>query len=135
VTTLRREVVLGADPVDVWDALRDFTAVHRRLCPGVLIGSRPDPGGRVVTFAAGPVVRETLVAVEPEERRLVYAVAESPFPFAHHQASMQVLPTGAGTRLVWITDLLPDDLAPAVSTLIDEGVAAMRRVFPALGDQ
>jgi len=134
VPTVRKDVVLGADAADVWDALRDFTAVHQRLCPGVLVDSRPDPGGRVVTFAAGPVVRETLVAVEPEERRLVYAVAESPFPFDHHQASMQVLPDEAGCRLVWITDLLPDEVAPAVSALVDEGAAAMRRVFPVPGD-
>lgn len=128
--TVRREALLGADPADVWDALRDFAAVHRRLCPGVLVDSRSDPGGRVVTFAAGPVVREVLVAVEPEERRLVYAVAESPFPFTHHQASMQVLGDGDGSRLVWVSDLLPDDLAPGVAQLMDEGVAAMRRVFP-----
>jgi hypothetical protein len=128
---VRREVVLGADPSDVWDALRDFGAVHQRLCPGVLVDSRPDPTGRVVTFAAGPVVREVLVAVEPEVRRLVYAVAESPFPFTHHQAFMQVLADGAGSRLVWVSDLLPDELAPAVADLVDEGVAAMQRVFPA----
>ncbi|OZM83718.1 SRPBCC family protein [Pseudonocardia sp. MH-G8] len=134
MATLRKDVVLGADAADVWDALRDFTAVHQRLCPGVLVDSRPGPGGRLVTFAAGPVVDETLVAVEPEERRLVYAVAESPFPFAHHQASMQVFPSEMGSRLVWITDLLPDDLAPDVSTLMEEGAAAMRRVFPVPGD-
>jgi hypothetical protein len=130
VATVRREVVLGADPADVWDALRDFGAVHQRLCPGVLVDSRSDPDGRVVTFAAGPVVREVLVSVEPEMRRLVYAVADSPFPFTHHQASMRVHPDGAGSRLVWVSDLLPDDLAPAVAGLVDEGVAAMQRVFP-----
>jgi hypothetical protein len=133
VATVRREVVLGADPDALWDAVRDVGAVHERLCPDVLVDSRPEGDGRVVTFAAGPVVRETVVTVDPEARRLVYAVTESPFPFAHHQASMQVLPDAGGSRLVWISDLLPDELAPAVGGLVDEGVAAMRRVFPGSG--
>ncbi len=135
MATVRREVLLGADPADVWDAVQDVGAVHERLCPGVLVDSRPDGDGRVVTFAAGPVVREGVVAVEPHARRLVYAVTESPFPLRHHQASMQVLADGVGSRLVWISDLLPDELAPAVGGLMDEGAAAMRRVFPSAQGQ
>ncbi len=37
---------------------------------------------------------------------------EGPFAAEHHHASAQVLPAGEGrSRFVWITDVLPDDLA------------------------
>jgi hypothetical protein len=33
------------------------------------------------------------------------------------------------TRLVWIADLLPDDLADLVNGMMDQGCAAMRRTL------
>jgi hypothetical protein len=130
MATERAEIVLGGTPDEVWDAVRDFAAVRHRLCPGVLVDSRPDGDGRVVTFANGAVVREVLVAVDDAERRLVYAVTGGSVPFTHHQASMQVVPAEGGACLVWTSDLLPDDLAPRVAALMQQGAAAMRTVFP-----
>ena len=44
----------------------------------------------------------------------------------HHNASMQVYADGARTRFVWVTDVLPDEIAPAISALVEAGVAAIR---------
>ena len=32
----------------------------------------------------------------------------------------------SGTRFVWTTDVLPDDLAPTIAGLMDTGIAAIR---------
>ena len=40
---------------------------------------------------------------------------------------MQVYADGARTRFVWVTDVLPDEIAPAISALVEAGVAAIRR--------
>jgi len=40
----------------------------------------------------------------------------------HHNSSFQVSAgAGGGTRLVWITDLLPDTAAPALRAMIEQG--------------
>ena len=79
-------------------------------------------------FANGMVARELIVDIDNERRRLAYAAVGG--MFKHHNASMQVMPEGQDRcRLLWITDLLPDEAAEAVSKLIDEGAAIMKRTL------
>ena len=40
---------------------------------------------------------------------------------------MQVYADGARTRFVWVTDVLPDEIVPAISALVEAGAAAIRR--------
>lgn len=111
-------------PVDeVWDALRDFYAVHERLAPGFLTAMQREDDARVLTFANGSVAREVLVSVDDDRRRIVYTIPGE--RLAYHGASAQVFADGKGCRFVWITDLLPDAMAPYISAQMDEGVKAM----------
>jgi hypothetical protein len=128
MATIHKDIHLAADADTVWDAVRDVGRVHERLCPGVLTDSHLDGDARVVTFAAGFVARELIVDVDDDARRLAYAVVDG--PFTHHHASMWVSPTEDGSsRLTWITDLLPDELVPAISGLVDQGAAAMQHAL------
>jgi len=47
----------------------------------------------------------------------------------HHNASAQVFPDAAGSRLVWIADLLPHALAPTIAGMIEQGLAAIKRTL------
>lgn len=109
---------------EVWDALRDFYAVHERLAPGFLTALQKEPGARVLTFANGSVAREVLVSIDDDNRRIVYTIAGDRLQY--HGASAQVFADGEGCRFVWITDLLPDAMAPYVSGQMDEGIKAMK---------
>lgn len=110
MATVYKEILLEADPAKVWDAVRDVAAVHKRLVPGVLLDTRMDGNARIVRFANGLIVRELIVTIDDEARRLVYASVAG--RATHHNASFQVFAEGeARTRLVWITDVLPDELA------------------------
>ena len=87
-----------------------------------------EPGARVVTFANGAVVRELIVAVDDAIRRVAWAVVDG--PMTHYNASAQIFSDGAGgTRFVWIADLLPDEMAPHVAAMMDQGLAAIRRTL------
>jgi hypothetical protein len=110
----------------VWDALRDFGALHERLVRGFVVDATTDGTERVVTFANGAVVRELLVSVDDDRRRLAYAIVDG---FTHYQGTATVVPAGAGSRLVWEIDLLPDDAAPPVAELMAAGADAMRRTL------
>ena len=125
MATIRRDIPVTADAASVWDAVRDFGATHERLVPGVLTSTELDGDARVVTFADGFRVREVIVAVDDDQRRLAYTVVDGVFD--HHNASMQVEGNGrGGAKIVWVTDLLPDASAPMVAELVDRGAAAMQ---------
>ena len=119
MATIRKEMTLNASPAEVWDVIRDVGAVHRRLAPGFLTDTRLEEGARVVTFANGVVARELIVSVEEDVQRLVWSVVGG--RATHHNSSFQVFAVaGGGTRLVWVTDLLPDVVAPALRAMIEE---------------
>ena len=132
MTTIRRDIPIDADPVTVWAAVRDIGAPHTQLVPGVLTNTQLEDGARVVTFANGMVARELIVSVDDDQRRFSYAWVGG--QATHHNASMQVFADGdGGTRLAWITDLLPDALAEPIGALIDQGAAAMQRTLRRAG--
>ena len=120
------EIVIERRPAEVWDALADVGALHTRLAPGFVTDCRLEPGARVVTFANGMVARELIVDVDAERRRVAWSVVGG--RLSHHNASAQVLAAGNdATRFVWIADFLPDEHAPALATMIENGLAAIKR--------
>jgi hypothetical protein len=119
-----REVPIDAPAPAVWDAVRDVGAAHRRLVPGVLTDVKLEPGARLVTFADGLQVRELIVALDDARRRFAYTVVGR---MQHHHASMQVIEDGPSRcRLVWVSDVLPDEAAVRVQALMERGAAAMK---------
>jgi hypothetical protein len=86
------------------------------------------------TFANGAVVRELIVDVDHGRRRIAYTAVDGPLGSTHHNASFEALAEpGGGTLLVWVTDLLPDEVAPAVEGMMDQGVAAIHHTLDGVG--
>jgi carbon monoxide dehydrogenase subunit G len=128
MASIIREFIVEAAVEDVWDALRDFNAVDRRVAPGFVVACRAEPGARVVTFANGHVARELLVGLDDAARRIAYSVTGG--TASHHNASAQVFSLAAGsTRFVWITDVLPDAAAEPIGKAMDQGVLVMQRAL------
>src|ERR1700682_4126121 len=124
MASIHKDIPIDAHPTDVWDAVRDLGAVHTRLAPGFVIDARLDGDARIVTFANGNVAREQLVDCDEARRRLVYAIANE--RVSHYSASVQVLADGeARSRLIWIVDVLPHDIAPYVDAQMDQAALAM----------
>jgi carbon monoxide dehydrogenase subunit G len=80
-----------------------------------------------VTFVNGFTVRERIVTVDEANRRLVYSAVGG--RTTHHNASFEVLGHDGGTRVVWTTDLLPDEAAAVIEPMMKQGVVAMRRTL------
>ena len=128
MASIRTEITIDAPPEAVWDALRDWGAVHERLASGFVTDTRIDRDDRIVTFVNGTVARERLVDLDDEARRLVWSVADG--PFTHHNASAQVFAEGEhGTRFVWIADLLPNELATRIEPLMEQGTRAIKETL------
>ena len=129
MASIHKDIALPAPAADVWDAVRDFGALHRRLVPGFVLDTRLDGEARIVSFANGTTARELLVDCDDARRRLVYAVITE--RVKQHSASVQVFADGeARCRLVWTVDVLPHDIAPYIDGQMDLAAAAMQRAFP-----
>ena len=75
MASIHKDIPIDASPDDVWDAMRDFGALHTRLVPGFVTDTKLDGDARIVTFASGNVARELLVGCDDDRRRLAYAIA------------------------------------------------------------
>ena len=130
MASIRKEILIDATPEQVWAAIRDVGAVHRRLLPGYVVDVRLEDDIRILTFPGGSVARELIVDVDDESRRLAYAVVEGRMALQHHHASFQVFAEGARrTRLVWITDLLPNEFTAETRARVERGAAVMKETL------
>ena len=128
MASIRKEISIAARPQHVWDAVRDVGNIHVRLVPGFVTDCRLDGDARIVTFANGLVIREPIIDIDDDDRRLAWAAVGG--QFTHYNASLQVFAEGADhSRLVWIADLLPNELAETVDAMIEQALAVMKQTL------
>ncbi len=128
MASIRKEIVIDASAERVWDALRDWGRLHERLVPGFATDARLDGEDRIVTFFNGSVLRERLVDVDDDARRLVWSVADP--PYTHHNAAAQVFADGAErSRFVWTADFLPSDLVDRAAALMERALSVIKRTL------
>jgi hypothetical protein len=134
MASIRKEISTSASPDDVWAAIRDIGALHTRLVPGFVVDTRLEPGARIVTFGNGMVIREPIVDIDDNTRRLVWSAIGG--PLTHYNASVQVFANSDGqTKVVWIADLLPNSAAEQISGMMEQGLAVMKATLDRLGDK
>jgi hypothetical protein len=108
-----------------WQALRNVGEADKLFAP-VLADARLEGDTRTVRFANGMVVRERIVDVDDERRRVVYSAMDGP-GMTYHHASMEVIDTGNGHCLFqWITDFLPPEMGSNLAPLIEQGAKALK---------
>jgi carbon monoxide dehydrogenase subunit G len=130
MASIRKEVQIDAPPDQVWDAVRDFGALHTRLVPGFVTDCRMDGDDRIVTFATGAVMREVLIDSDDAERRLAWSIVDG--PYRHHNGVAQVFAEGEGSRFVWTTDLLADDeVVNVTAQSMEAGLAVAKNTLEA----
>jgi hypothetical protein len=128
VATIYKDTRIDVDPGEAWDALRDFGALHERLAAGFAIETRLEGGDRIVKFFNGSVLRERLVSVDDDARRLAWSIVDG--PYAHHNGSAQIFSdSDRRTWFVWVADILPDERAPTTAEMMERGLAAIKRTL------
>ena len=130
MASIHKEMLIAAPVERVWAAVRDIGGIHTRLAREFVVDTRVEGTSRLVTFANGMVVREQIIDIDEDGRRLAYSIVD--WQLTHHNASFQVFPVGdTRSRLVWIADLLPEELAPVVDGFMEQGCAAITRTLEA----
>ncbi|WP_174566209.1 hypothetical protein [Nocardia pseudovaccinii] len=101
----------------------------------------PEPSWRAIsgepqrgepTFPDGHIIRELIVSIDDETRRMAYSVVEGARPpLDYHHASFEVRSEGERGRLIWITDVLPDTIAPEIRIRTEYGIKEMQQAIEA----
>jgi carbon monoxide dehydrogenase subunit G len=137
MSTISKSISVRAGPDQVWDAVRDIGALHRRLVPGFVIATQVEAAGdtpvRVVTFGNSTTVREPILSCDDETMRVAWTVEGG--RTSHYNASLQVFAgSDGGARVVWIADFLPAAMAPMIDAAMSAGTAAMRKALGAISE-
>ncbi len=75
-------------------------------------------------------MREIIVDVDDQTCRHSWSARGE--PFTHHNASLQVFANDENTcRLVWIADLMPNEIAGAIAEMIEKGLSTMKATLEA----
>ncbi|MER5791473.1 SRPBCC family protein [Streptomyces sp. NPDC059627] len=127
MTTLRFDTRVEQDPDRVWAVLTDvntipqwFPAVREAYFDGV---------HRHLSTPQG-TLKALVVTKNDELRRFQYRFVEGlPEPIEFHLGTIDVLPDGDGSRVVYSQEILPESLAPIVERAVGEGIAGIARYF------
>jgi hypothetical protein len=128
MATIYHEFVVDAPAQFVWEAIKDVGAVHSRLAQGFVTATDLRDGERTVTFSNGFVVREKIIGVNDDVRRLSYCSVGG--RAAHHNAYFQVFSASEEqSRVLWVTDLLPDEMRAPIEQMVQQGAEAMKQTL------
>ncbi|MET0500987.1 MAG: SRPBCC family protein [Candidatus Binatia bacterium] len=128
MATIREEIEIERNKEFVWAAIRDVGAIHKRLVPGFVVDCKLEGDWRILTFANGLVVRELIVDVDDETCRHSWSARGA--PLTHHNASIQVFADGDNKcRVVWVADLMPNEVAEAIGKMIQQGLNTMKQTL------
>jgi Polyketide cyclase / dehydrase and lipid transport len=126
MATIHEEIVIRTSADAAWKALSAVGDVRNIFAPVLSDSHAEAPDVRVAVFANGMVVKERMVDCDPVRRRVAYAVIES--DFVHHSASMQIIAIDGRTcRFVWTTDVLPNEAAEGIRSLMEAGTQALKQ--------
>jgi hypothetical protein len=123
VATIYREFKINCTPEHAWEALRDFATLHERLAKGFVVQCEATQDLRKITFMNGMTITERLIGIDEGARRLAYTVVGG--SAEHHSASAQIVSDGSQIKFIWITDVLPDSMAPGIAQMMDAGAKSI----------
>jgi hypothetical protein len=126
MASIRQTATIDIDADKAWEVLRRVGEPHKLFAP-VLVDGHLEGDIRTVHFANGMVVRERIIDVDDQQRRVAYSVLDGP-GMTYHHASMQVVDAGPGRcQFIWITDFLPVDVGKNLTPLIEQGTSALKK--------
>jgi hypothetical protein len=134
MASIRKEIQTKANPDQAWAALRDVGALHTRLVPGFVVDTRLEAGERIVTFGNGMVIREPIIDINDDTRRVAWSAIGG--ALTHYNASAQVFVNAdQQTSIVWIADLLPNDATGHIGSMMEQGMAVMKATLDRLAEK
>lgn len=129
MATIVRTIDIDTTVDAVWKKLSDTARISDLI--GFLASSKQNGDTRICQLDGGGELTEKIVSVDPELKRVMYSITESPLNMDFHAASMQVVDNAGLARLIWTVDLLPATVAEQMMPLLEASCADIKSVFTA----
>jgi len=119
------EVELKASADDAWAAVGDFAGVDK-IFPGLdsLVIEEDD---RILGMF-GMEIRERLLELDNEQRRLVYSVIDG-VPLESHKGIITVEEVGSGSKVTWAYEVTPDEMADIFGSTYAGALEQLKKHF------
>ena len=125
MATIRHHAQIERSPDDVWKSVTD-SAAWPSWFPGMDAAVVDDDGaGRTVTVG-GMELPEDIVTNDDALRRFQYRIRPGLMPLEYHLGTLDVLPSGDGSLVVYSTEVLPDDAKAILDPAIQSGVEGLK---------
>jgi ligand-binding SRPBCC domain-containing protein len=126
MATMRETVHIDATPEKVWAGIREPLGLldwFDGIDSGEMVGNARK-------LKMGDIsVTEEIVTVDDDLRRFQYALIEMPIPIEFHLATIDVLPDGDGTLLIYGVDVRPDMLKDVLGPTISGAAVGIKKHF------
>lgn len=126
MATIRHHVEIDRKPDEVWALVTDSNA-WTQWFPGMESVTVSDDGtSRTVALGPGLELVEDIVTNDAELRRFQYRISGGPMPVEYHLGTIDVLPSGGGTLVVYSTEVLPGDAKAMMDPAIQAGAEGLK---------
>jgi carbon monoxide dehydrogenase subunit G len=125
MATLRSDARIARPADEVWKVVSDVGGIGKWF-PGIE-SAELTPTGRTISIAGGITLNEDVVTNDHALRRFQYKILPGgPVPVEFHLGTVDVLEDGAGSRVIYGTDIAPDSLAAILGPSIEAAVAGLK---------
>ncbi len=123
MATIRHHAYIDRTPDEVWKVVADAGAISSWL-PGIEASSA-DGATRRCSMGGVELVEE-IVTVDDALRRFQYRITEGPMPLDFHLETVDVLPDGDGSLVIYSTEVSPDDAKAMIDPAIAGGLEGLK---------
>jgi|AntAceMinimDraft_12_1070368.scaffolds.fasta_scaffold38965_2 hypothetical protein len=124
--TIRLEQSFDAEASELWAILGQPERVD--WVPGIE-SCVFDGKVRAFTLPGAGAIKEEILLLDHDQRRIEYSCFESPIPLTLHQASMQITDTEDGCHLVWETRIEPEKFEPFIVTSMEGALQRLQTIL------
>lgn len=123
MVSIVKTIPVGSSAAQAWQKISDVGAVDKLV--DMIATCSIDGDIRTCTLPDGAAIKEQIITIDEDAKRVVYAIKEGPLPLEFHCASVQVVENAKGTNVVWTVDVKPDAIAEPLSGMMDGAAQSM----------
>lgn len=124
MATIRHHARIDRSPDEVWRVVADAGAIATWF--PLIEESRADGDARFCSMKGGGSLEEQIVTSDDRLRRFQYRITGGDIPVEHHIGTVDVLEDGAGSLVIYSTDVTPDAVADQMNPALAEGLLGLK---------
>ena len=125
MATARYHVRIDRSPDEVWKVVADAAGISDWF-PGIVAATATD-ATRTITIDGGIELQEDIVTSDGDLRRFQYSIVGGAMTPEFHLGTIDVIEDGAGSLVIYSTDMRPDDLLGLVGPATEGGLGGLKQ--------